>query len=76
MTFAILGSPFAPEARGKLDAAAPLAVHTDREAIDLNRLFRLDRLPDRPQLVCRWHRDSDGRLTCLWEPDIVVIPQR
>jgi hypothetical protein len=24
----------------------------------LNRLFGLDRLPQRPQPVCRWHRDT------------------
>ena len=37
---------------------------------DLVRLFALDRLPDgRPRLVCRWHRDADGRLACSWEPD-------
>ena len=24
---------------------------------------------DRPRLVCRWHRDLDGRLACNWEPD-------
>ena len=72
----IAGSPVAPMACGTYAAAAPLAYDTSRAAIDLNRLFGLDRLPDRPQLVCRWHRDSDGRLSCLWEPDIVVIPRR
>jgi hypothetical protein len=72
----IFGSAVAPVARGGYAADAPFASHTSRAASDLNRLFGLDRLPARPQLVCRWHRDSDGRLTCLWEPDIVVIPQR
>jgi len=28
---------------------------------------------ERPRLVCRWHRDIDGRLACRWEPD--VAPQ-
>lgn len=72
MTF-ILGSMFAPAARGPF---AALVINSDRNPVDLNRLFGLDGLPDRPQLVCRWHRDSDGRLTCIWEPDIVATPQR
>jgi hypothetical protein len=44
---------------------------------DLVRLFALDRQPvdHRPPpvrrpLLCRWQRDADGRLTCIWEPDI------
>jgi hypothetical protein len=50
-------------------AAAPGTV-SPKGTKDLVRLFALDRLPvGRPRLVCRWHRDADGRLACLWEPD-------
>ena len=35
------------------------------------RLFGLDDLSVRPRrLVCHWRRDADGRLACIWEPDI------
>jgi len=45
--------------------------------IDLVRLFALDRLVvSRRQLVCRWRRDDDGRLSCIWEPDVVPVPRR
>jgi len=44
---------------------------------DLVRLFALDRLPaDRRRLVCRWQRGADGRLACVWEPDIAPVRQR
>ena len=50
-------------------AAAPGTVSLTGSP-DLVRLFALDRLRvGRPRLVCRWHRDADGRLACLWEPD-------
>jgi hypothetical protein len=50
-------------------AAAPGTVSL-KGTKDLVRLFALDRLPvDRPRLVCRWHRHTDGGLTCTWEPD-------
>jgi hypothetical protein len=43
---------------------------------DLARLFALDRPSLRRELVCHWRRDADGRLACVWEPDIVpVSPQ-
>ena len=46
-------------------------------ATNLVRLFALDRLPEqRPRLVCRWHRDADGRLAGAWEPDIAPVRQR
>jgi hypothetical protein len=52
-------------------AAAP-GTASLKDTKDLVRLFALDRLPaGRPRLVCRWHRDADGRLSCSWEPDIV-----
>jgi hypothetical protein len=51
-------------------AAAPCTV-SPQGTKDLVRLFALDRLPvGRPRLVCRWHRDADGRLACLWEPGL------
>jgi len=50
-------------------AAAP-GIVSHKGTKDLVRLFALDRLPARrPRLVCRWHRDADGRLACTWEPD-------
>jgi hypothetical protein len=30
--------------------------------------LKRDRSIPRPALVCRWHRDGDGRLVCLWQP--------
>lgn len=45
--------------------------------IDFVRLLALDRLPPgRRRLVCHWHRDADGRLACVWEPDMALLPQR
>jgi hypothetical protein len=50
-------------------AAAPGTVSL-KGTKDLVRLFALDRLPvGRSRLVCRWHRDADGRLACTWGPD-------
>jgi hypothetical protein len=44
---------------------------------DLARLFALDRLPaERPQLVCHWHRDADGRLAAAWERDVAPDGRR
>jgi hypothetical protein len=41
---------------------------------DLVRLFALDDLPARRRrLVCHWRRDADGRLACIWEPDIAPV---
>jgi hypothetical protein len=37
---------------------------------NLIRLFGLDRLPLGRRLTCRWHRQPDGRLAAIWEPDI------
>lgn len=45
----------------------------DRSASDLVRLLALDR-PLVRSLACRWHRDGDGRLVCLWEPDVAPAP--
>jgi hypothetical protein len=45
----------------------------DGGTTDFVRLFALDRLPaERQRLVCRWRQDADGRLSCIWEPDIVL----
>ena len=49
-------------------AATPAAV-SNTAAHDLVRLFALDRLPARRRLICHWHRDTDGRLTAVWEHD-------
>ncbi|MGO8915735.1 MAG: hypothetical protein ACLQJR_07500 [Stellaceae bacterium] len=52
-------------------AAAPGIVPPKTAARDLARLFALDRLlSGRRRLVCHWHRDADGRLACVWEPEI------
>ena len=57
-------------------AAPPGIVPSKGATGNLVRLFGLDRLPLRRQpLVCRWHRDADGRLSCTWEPDIGLLPQ-
>jgi hypothetical protein len=51
--------------------AAPKGAPTD-----FVRLFELDRLPaGRRRLVCHWRRDADGRLACIWEPDIAAFRQ-
>jgi hypothetical protein len=77
MTFPIVGSECAPGITDMRPAAEPGAVQSTAAAIDLVRLFALDDLPAvRRQLLCRWHRDADGRLACTWEPDMVLIPQR
>jgi hypothetical protein len=44
-------------------------------ATNLVLLFALDAKPVSAQrLVCRWHRDANGRLVCVWEPDISPDP--
>ncbi len=76
MTFPIFGSEPAP---GILDidpVAEPGMVSGSAGASDLVCLYRLDRRLLRRRLVCRWHREADGRLACIWEPDIVPLPRR
>jgi hypothetical protein len=76
MTFTFLGSECAPILLDVLPAAEPGIIPTNAATIDVVRLFALDRPPvGRRWLVCRWHRAGD-RLACIWEPDIVPIPQR
>jgi hypothetical protein len=56
-------------------AAAPGTVPR-MDTRDLVRLFGLDGLiPVRPQLVCRWHRDIDGRLSCVWTEAPAPVPR-
>jgi hypothetical protein len=39
------------------------------DATNLVLLFALDRIPvSTHRLLCHWHRNSDGRLSCRWEP--------
>jgi hypothetical protein len=39
-------------------------------------VFASDRLhAGQHLLVCRWRRDVDGRLACIWEPDIATVRQ-
>jgi hypothetical protein len=38
-------------------------------ATNLVLLFALNRIPvSTHRLLCHWHRNSDGRLSCRWEP--------
>ncbi len=53
-------------------AAVP-GIVSPKGAADRVRLFALDR-PGGRRLVCRWHRDADGRLACVWEPEIAAVP--
>jgi len=58
-------------------AARPDINRANGDAPDFVRLFALDRAPRaRHPLVCHWHRDADGRLACIWEPDIFPVPHR
>jgi hypothetical protein len=55
-----------------LNAGPAVAPGTDsvKRTRDLVRLLSLEAVTvDRPRLVCRWHRDIDGRLACRWEPE-------
>jgi hypothetical protein len=53
--------------------AAPGLAASERSGIDLVRLLALDRLPAKRPLLCHWHRDGDGRLSCAWEPDLAPV---
>jgi hypothetical protein len=40
-------------------------------ATNLVLLFAPDSIPvSKQRLVCRWHRNADGRLLCAWEPNM------
>jgi hypothetical protein len=57
--------------------AAPGILPPPGAARDLAQLFALGGLSQgRRRLVCHWHRDGDGRLACVWEPDMAPSPQR
>jgi hypothetical protein len=44
---------------------------------NLVHLLALARLPaGRQRLVCHWHHDAEGRLACVWEPDIALARHR
>jgi hypothetical protein len=76
MIFPILGSERAPGILVIDPAAEPRITPARVGAIDLVRLLALDRVPAvRRWLVCHWHYRADG-LACIWEPDIVPLPQR
>jgi hypothetical protein len=72
MTSPIFGSVCAPDILDTRSTVEPGTIQI--KAADLVRLLGLDRLPSGKRLVCRWHREVDGRLACHWEPDIVPIP--
>jgi hypothetical protein len=49
-------------------AWSPVSLKSSR---DFLRLAALDRRHvERPRLVCRWRRDPDGRLSCVWEQGV------
>jgi hypothetical protein len=75
MAFPIFGSECAS---GILDIRPTVEPGTTQinAALDFVRLLGVDRLPCGGWRVCRCHRGVDGRLACLWEPDIPRIPQR
>jgi hypothetical protein len=76
MTFLLFGGTYAPDLLDRRPAVKPDAVPFNAAAIDLVRLFGLDRLSSNRRLVCRWHRETHGRLAAIWEPDIPLLPQR
>ena len=51
--------------------AANSTAETTQGAINFHRLAT-----DRPALVCRWRRDADGRLACVWEKAIDITPNQ
>ncbi len=58
-------------------AARPVLAPAGGGTADLERLCELKRLPARGQrLVCHWHRQADGRLSCVWEADTALVPTR
>jgi hypothetical protein len=76
MTLPIFRGECAP---GILDAgprAKPGSIPFNAAAIDLTARFGLDSLSSDRRLVCHWVREIDGRLTGIWERDIIAIPQR
>lgn len=68
MTTAILDSP---------PAVRPASAQPDGSDDRLLRLFALDRLPEhRRRLVCHWQSSDHGRLSSVWDPEIVLRPRR
>ena len=57
------------------DVVRPRPAPENRAGAGLVRLFGLDRLPARHQLVRRWRRDRDSRLAAYWEPDVAPSSQ-
>ena len=49
----------------------PVAAVPQNTSADLVRLFTLDRLPAHRRLVCHWKRGADGRLSGVWETELV-----
>ena len=45
----------------------------DRTIVQLKREVAAT-LRRRPVLVCHWHQDADGRLSCQWDPELPDIP--
>jgi len=62
MAFPIFASECASGVLDNRPTVEPGAIQTNAVAIDLVRRFGLDRLPSGGRLVCRWHREVDGRL--------------
>ena len=76
MTFPIVGSECAPGIFDLQPAVAPDGASLNAAEFDIVRPFVRDRMPEGTRLACHWHREVDGRLACIWEPDIVPIPPR
>lgn len=56
-------------------AAPPGIVPRKGAASDLLRLLALDQPPaGGRRLVCHWRREADGRLACVWKPEIDAAP--
>ena len=66
MTFPIFGSECAPGVLDTRPTVEPGALQINAVAIDLVRPFGRDRPASGKRLLCGWHREVDGRLSCLW----------
>jgi hypothetical protein len=74
MTTAIFGSERAPGISDLRPLGGPDVTSSNATAAHVVCLFGLDHLPSHRRMVCLWYREPDGRLACMWEPDIVRNP--
>jgi hypothetical protein len=72
VTFGFPGGECASAIPDIRPAVEPGGMSPNAAEIDLVRLFALDNRPAaRRRLVCHWRRQPDGRLACIWQPDLV-----